>query len=132
MSESIFKADFSEINELMSYIDQYGDHARKSINDVLHKKAPSIVKKNIIPLIHDSGRKWKGKKPHATRSQPFMEEFGNLTLTVKSKPSYGYLYFPDDGSNTKRHAGNQRFMQRGGDKSTQRIINLCIANIVEE
>lgn len=129
---SIFKTDLSELNDLDAYIGEYGDKARRAINDVLHDDAPSAVKKNIIPLIHDSGRKWKGKVAPASRSQPFREEKGNLSLTIKSKPSYGYLYFPDDGSNTRKHAGNQQFMKRGGDQSINRIVELCIKKIIKE
>lgn len=128
----IFKTDFSELNELERYIGEYGDKARRSINDVLHADAPPVVKKNIIPLIHDSGRKWRGKISPASRSQPFREEMGNLSLTIKSRPAYGYLYFPDDGSNTRKHAGNQQFMKRGGDESINRIVEMCIKKMTKE
>lgn len=42
------------------------------------------------------------------------------------------LYFPDDGSNTVHHMGNQHFMQHGAENSLGAIADLCAANVINE
>ena len=64
---------------------------------------------------------------------PFTENTGEeLAVTIKTKPKYDYLYFPDDGSNTRRHVGNQQFMRRGAEKSRDRIIDICVGRLAQE
>ena len=54
---------------------------------------------------------------------PFKDEKINLGVWVKNKPVYGYLYFVDDGENTRKHIGNMRFMERGAEAATPRIVD---------
>ena len=118
--------------ELIENVKQAGDKAESIINNVLHTYAgPEMIEK-ITPLLPTSGRKWKGKKKAAKIAQPFRQEFGNLSVTVKTKTAYHYLYFPNDGSNTIKHYGNQQFMYKGTEKAVPDIIERCTAKIVEE
>ena len=55
-----------------------------------------------------------------------------LSVTIKTVNAYNYLYFPDDGSNTKKHAGNQQFMASGAENASDRIMELCIGHLTEE
>ena len=73
-----------------------------------------------------SGKTWKGRKPPAKTGKSLTDEKWNLSVTVKTTKQYQYLYFPDDGSNTKHHAGNQQFFQRGGDSQADEITERCI------
>lgn len=127
------KIDYHESERLEAAIQQYGIKSIKTINDVIHKEAPEIIKDNIHGLLPSSGRRWKGKPTAARNTMPFTENTGEeLAVTIKTKPKYDYLYFPDDGSNTRRHVGNQQFMRRGAEKSRDRIIDICVGRLAQE
>lgn len=131
MSEPL-TIDYSEINALQQVFQDYGDKAHKTVNDVLHSTAIPIIENNIQMLLPSSERKWKGKKAAASNTKPFRNDTNELlTVIVRSKTQYNYLYFPDDGSNTEHHHGNQHFMQRGADNSIERIAELCTAKLLE-
>ncbi len=127
--------EFDDINGLEEAILNYAGNAEEALNDVLHNQAGTMIAEAIVPLIHPSRRRWKGKAPSATSVMPFAQEDGNLSVTVgtiKNKKKYQYLYFPDDGSNTYNHAGNQNFMGRGAEIAQPSVINLCIARLVDD
>ena len=127
-----FELDFSEVERLMQTIKDYEGDAESIINEVFKEIGTEEVKSQIQPLIPVSGRTWKGKKAAAKRAKPFVEEFDNLSFVVKTKYEYHYLYFPDDGSNTRKHAGNKQFMQRGAEKAAPKIIEQCLARLGKE
>ena len=107
----------------------------KVINDVLHDEYTAEgVMNHIKFFIPYSRRDWKGKSKHALDAEPFISDTSELLmLTVKTKKSYNYLYFPDDGSNTKNHVGNQHFMQKGANDAIPIIRQMCtnrLANIL--
>lgn len=125
MPESIFVADaesFDEVQKLINKLERPADIIQK----VFREFGADEVKKEIQKLLPESGRRWKGKKTAAKQAQPFRETFEGLTMTVGTKSAYNYLYFPDDGSTTKKHRGNQHFMQRGGDNAVEAIINRLV------
>lgn len=121
-----------ETDRLIEHIKKAGQRSEGIINDILRNYAGQEMIEKITPLLPTSGRKWKGKKKAAKTAQPFRQEFGNLSVTVKTKTAYHYLYFPNDGSNTIKHYGNQQFMYRGTEKAVPDIIERCTAKIVEE
>lgn len=125
--------DYEEFKKLQQVMKNFPGNTEKVINDVFHNDAPPLVEQEIIRLLPVSGRKWKGKKGAAKASNPLMKETDeNLSFTVRTKYNYHYLYFPDDGSNTKRHAGNQQFFKRGGENKQEEIINRCVGRLTEE
>ena len=127
-----FSIDFSEVDDLSQIINDYGDKGLKVINEVLHTDAGPIISDNIKLLLPASGRSWKGKKPAASQAEPFKNDTSEmLAITIKTKNAYNYLYFPNDGSSTKRHQGNQHFMQKGSENSTQKIIDLCLGKLTD-
>lgn len=137
---SIFEKDINESGMLgkMFLVNStnYGrdrDIFMKVINDVLHsEEAANIVEDNISSLLPFSNRNWKGKAAPASQSQPFKSDNSELlTLIIKTKKKYNYLYFPDDGRNTLRHFGNQHFMKRGADASVSTIAQLCAALLTD-
>lgn len=128
----VWTVDTGDAQKLIIEIQKVGDKAEKSINEVLKSYAGGEIIERITPLLPQSGRKWKGKKKAAKQAQPFRIENKNLSVTVRSKPAYQYLYFPDDGSNTIHHNGNQRFMYRGAEAAVPDIIEQCITKITEE
>lgn len=117
--------DISGFDEIFDAIRNFEGSVEGKINEILHKQAPEEVKKSILALpdFPVSGRTWKGKKKAAKSGNPFTEQTYNLGFTVRSRKQYNYLYFPDDGSNTTKHAGNQNFMGRGLDKSIDTILD---------
>ena len=127
-----FHIDIEEVENKVVMLGKVGARAEAIVNDVLHNEAGPLIEKNIMPLLPQSGRSWKGKKPAAKNAAPFQEVNGNLSVTVTTKYHYHYLYFPNDGSNTKRHVGNQHFMYRGAEKAAPDIIEKCTARILKE
>jgi hypothetical protein len=126
-----FRLECDEILKLVRSIEEYGDIARENINEVLHGEGAELIIENIIPLIPSSGRNWNGKKLPASQADSLRHTDENLSVTVISQKAYQYLYFPDDGSTTKRHFGDQQFFYRGAEKSADKIMELCLNKIVE-
>lgn len=126
-----FSLDASELDEFQKIMDDYGSVGLQTINDVLHGEGAQVIQDKIQNLLPSSGRTWKRKKAPARSAQPFTHEDGMLSVTTVSRGIYHYLYFPDDGSNTKRHAGNQQFMQRGAEDAASDIIELCMGKLLE-
>ena len=128
-----FEMDTKEVERLHKAIRNFPGDAENAINDVFHNDAPPIVSESIKRLIPTSGRKWKGKAPAAKTAKSSVterkDERGNLSFAVGTTTKYHYLYFPDDGSNTRRHVGNQHFFQRGGEAKQSEIIDRCITRI---
>ena len=126
----LFKINVSQVEKLhQAMLDFQGD-TEKTINDVLHNEANPLIQKSVQSLIPVSGRHWKGKKPPAKTSNSLEEVKENLTAGVKNTKRYGYLYFPDDGTNTRRHVGNQQFFRRGGEAVQDDIVDRCVNRLV--
>lgn len=53
-------------------------------------------------------------------------------MTVSTTAKFRYLYFPDDGGNTKRHAGDQHFMFRGAQAAAPSVMERCVAALTRE
>ena len=128
MKSEWFKLDGEVVFD--DLISQYKDDGIKTINDVLYSEGAEVIQNEIESILPASGRSWKKKKKPASTAKPFTHVDELLAVTVKTRTAYGYLYFPDDGSNTKRHAGNQMFMQRGAENSEDRIIEICLGKLL--
>lgn len=111
-------------------IDFQGD-TEKTINEVLHNEASPLIQDAIRRLIPESKKTWNGKKAAAASAKSLTDVKENLSVTVKTTKPYQYLYFPDDGTNTRRHVGNQQFFQKGGDSQIEEITNRCITRLTE-
>ena len=114
-------------NALLNEVQGAGD----IINDILHNEAGPLIQEAIQPLIPVSGKHWKGKKSPARTSASLRSTNEPLAVTVRSAKSYQYLYFPDDGSNTRRHAGNQQFFKRGAEMVEDQIISRCLGALID-
>lgn len=126
-----FTLDAKDYDRLVAAIQDYGDGAEDKINEVLHEFGAKRIGDAAKTRIRPSGRTWKGKKKGARFAEPFTKETGNLSVTVKTKSAYNYLYFPDDGSTTRKHAGQQHFMRKGAKEATESIILMCLAALNE-
>lgn len=69
---------------------------------------------------------------HARGAKPYKETYENLSIIIKSKTAFNYLYFPDDGSNTKRHQGMQQFMLHGAEAVSDQVADEIVDKIVEK
>lgn len=131
MVMEIFRLNIADFDELQEALKNYQGNAEEIINDVLHNEAGPMIETEINRLMPVSGKNWKGKKKAAKHSKSLMLVKENLAITVKTTNAYHYLYFPDDGSTTKRHAGNQQFFKRGGDRKKSEIVDRCISRLVD-
>lgn len=124
----------SNLSSLINSISEYAGITNRVINDVLHSSvAAEYAIDEINKLIPHSGRSWKGKKAPASSVNPWKTDTSELlTLAIKSRKGYNYLYFPDDGRNTENHWGNQQFTIRGANASLPKIAQLCAAQITDE
>ena len=129
--------DAREHENLLRAMRLYGNRAGKAVDNVLHNEGGRLIQEEIMRLLPESGRKpWKGKKTAAKRTQPFTQKNESLAVTIRTKSAYHYLYFPDDGTNTKRHVGYKgkprEFMFKGAENQTSRIMDLCINRLIEK
>lgn len=126
------RLDYEQFDGLQKAMEEYQGNTEKAINEVLHNEAGPLIADAVRNLMPQSGKTWKGKKGAAKTSNSLMNVDTNLAVTVKTRGDYGYLYFPDDGTNTRRHVGNQQFFVRGGesvaDDIVDRIVNKLINN----
>ena len=127
-----FDMDASEIDRLYTAIENFPGNAEKTINDVFHNEGKEAIQEAIYWLMPMSGKRWKGKAPAARSSKSLTDEPGNLSVTVKSKSKWHYLYFPDDGTNTRRHVGNQQFFAKGAEMRQSEIVDLCLTRLTKD
>lgn len=118
--------DSDDFEKVEAAIKRFGEGAEDVITETLHDSGESIYQ-DINPLIHPSDRRFKGHRSSATTSSwPHYGIDKPLEVSVGTKSKFHYLYFPDDGSNTDRHRGNQQFFKRGGDIAAPRIVSQCL------
>lgn len=113
------------VQKLEDTIKEYQEGAEEKINQYLHGKGYSMFDRAIHNAMPVSGRKWKGKKAAAKDAKSLQDKnkSDNLSVTIRAKTAYGYLYFPNDGSNTERHFGNQQFFQKGVEEKADEAVN---------
>ena len=128
---SAFDVNILEFEKLERAINNFPGSAEDAINAVLHNEGGPLIQAAIQPLIPVSGKHWKGKKSPARTSNSLRSTNENLAVTVRSAKSYQYLYFPDDGTNTRRHVGNQQFFRRGAESVADEIIDRCVGSLIK-
>lgn len=128
---AMFRLEANDFLKLEKVMIEFRGDTEKVVNDVLHNEAGQLIKEEIIRLMPKSGRKWKGKKGAAKNSNSLkIKGDDNLAVEVKTTNNYHYLYFPDDGTNTRKHIGNQQFFSHGAKNQSEEIINRCIDRLV--
>lgn len=132
MARATFSLDTESYNKLFEAMKEFEGQAPRTVNEVLWNEGGPIINEAIKNLLPTSNRQWKGKRPAAKSAAPFTQENGELSVTIKTKSAYNYLYFPDDGTSTKKHAGEQYFMFGGAEAKQNEIIDLCIAKLIEK
>lgn len=128
-----FRLDAGAARELEERVRAFGDGAEDVVNGVIHEEAGPLIYGRINPLIHPSGRRFKGHTASAKAAKwPVYRTNENLAVTVSTTAKFRYLYFPDDGGNTKRHAGDQHFMFRGAQAAAPSVMKRCVAALTRE
>lgn len=125
----MLKINIEQTDELLKAMKEYQGDVETSINDILHNQAGGLIQDSIRRLMPVSGKLWLGKARAAKSANSLRNVNENLAVTVTTQKKYQYLYFPDDGTNTRRHVGNQRFFERGGDAVKDEIIERCIGKL---
>lgn len=133
MATAKYRVDAEGLENISEAMEKYGAGAGQIVDGVLQGEGAMLIKGEIAKLLPRSGRKWKKKGAPAAVAMPaaFTQQNSPLAVTISARGKYGYLYYPDDGSNTRRHAGNQQFMRRGAEAATERIIDLCVGKLTE-
>lgn len=128
-----FEFDAGSIDDLYEKMVSYGAGSGQIINKVLRSEGAEEIKKQIARLLPSSGRHWKGKAPAASSAMPgrFDQDNGELSVTIAARGKYHYLYFPDDGSNTRKHAGNKQFMLHGAEAAAPKVVEMCVGKLAE-
>lgn len=111
---------------------EFGGGAEAAIEEVLHEQAGPVIYGKVSALIHPSGRRFKGHARSATAANWPSYDKGHLSITVAARGKWHYLYFPDDGNTTRRHAGNQRMFERGAQAATPQVADMCIKNLMKK
>ena len=127
-----FEIDSREFDRLINAVRNFPGDVEKVINEVFRKEGGQLVHDEIKRLMPVSGAYWKGKAPAAKSAESLKITKSHLAFTVKPSDGYGYLYFPDDGTNTYTHVGNQQFFLRGGENKQSEIIDRCIGQMIAE
>jgi hypothetical protein len=117
-----------EFDRVLKAIEQYPGNAERVINDVLHGTGAELIQERIRKFMPVSDKK---KGAHAVDSKSLTPVGSNLAVTVKSTNKYHYLYFPDDGTNTKRHVGNQQFFLRGAEDASGEIVDIITEKLTQ-
>ena len=124
-----FSVDSSRFEAYQRNIERLPNVAEKVINEGLKKKVSPIMVNSILGLIPISDR----KKLHAKLSksiQGMLKE--NLTLTLKPKPKFAYLAFPDLGVGKSKGNDPERFMEHGVDRETNKSVEELNKALIEE
>lgn len=129
MAGGILVIDYTEFERLQNAMQNFQGNTEETINDVFHNYAGDRAQEDIYRLMPVSNKK-KGK--HAKQGKSLSNVNGNLSVTVTARGKWHYLYFPDDGSNTRRHAGNQQFFAKGGEAAQDDIVERCITRLINE
>lgn len=130
MSSQAFRINIGEFEELQKAMTEYTGNVEEVINDVLHNEGGQLLQDSIRRLIPVSGRDWKGKGKAAKSGNSLTNVNANLSVTVTTTKKYQYLYFPDDGTSTKKHVGNKQFFATGAENVKNDIIERCIGRLI--
>ncbi|HDX9587591.1 TPA: hypothetical protein ROX98_000506 [Bacillus pseudomycoides] len=114
-----FSIDYSQFEELERNVQQLPNRAEKILNDTLKVKVSPILQDSIIGGMPVSKRKKKHAKFFKSLTSDNKE---NLTITIKPKPRFKYLVFPDLGIGTSKKRAQQKFMEHGVDREVNKSV----------
>lgn len=131
MRDNRFYLEAGDLEALSGALASAGDRSGRVVDRFLKESGGAEIQRRIVDRLPVSGRHWKGKPPGARQARPFRQQFAPLAVTISTQPAYRYLYFPDDGGNTRRHRGNQQFMLRGAEAAKPAILEGILGALTE-
>lgn len=130
---SIYAVYAQEITAYAQEMSQFGQVCERGINDVLHDKAGPVIADKIDGLMPSSGRRFSGHRSGAKGSPwPVYDRSKNLTIVVSPRASRRYLYFPEDGSSTVNHFGNQQFFRKGNEAAALDVVGMLLERMEKD
>lgn len=134
MASSI-RLETKGVEDIQKAMDAYGDGYGEVLKKVLYNDVSLEISEGITGLLPVSGRVFKGhrigaKASGATNVFTRVLYGDSLTLEVKTRPKFGYLYFPDTGTGHQPRV--QDFMGRGLEAATPKAVELCVAALAEK
>ena len=117
-----YLADDGGLDSLVDDFASYPELIGPAIDGVLHNDGAKLIKEGIDAFIPRSGRRWRGKGAPARGAEWQRVDTAPLSVTVATSTKYHYLYFPDDGSNTRRHVGNRQMFRRGLEAAAPTVV----------
>ena len=127
--------DFSlkeeDLGRIQEAIMDFGNDAESVINECLKKSVSKVFRKTITNIIPVSEGKYPSQrgKIHAKTSNPLRSMTDNLTLTIKSKTEFNYLYFPQMGEGTSKYKQPNDFMEKGIDAEYDNAVNIILEKL---
>lgn len=116
-----FKINNEQVDQLSERIAKFGEAGDKAVNATL-TQASEIMKRYMVEElpVHDNSARHKNMNSHAKDSDPFMSIIGNLEFTIRNKPEFHYLVFPDKGIG-KYNKKAQNFIKKGSDNAVEEV-----------
>lgn len=125
--------DFADVSEFLNKLERIPNQSEKIINRVLETKGAPRAMTTIQPTIPISS--WKGRvlnKKHAVKSKALTAEYRNLEFTIRPKPQFNYIKYPDLGIGTSIRNEPQMFMKKGLDKAAPLIVKDMEEAVISE
>jgi hypothetical protein len=124
MSSNNWGIDFKDIEILEEKMRQIPGRSEKALNEVLHGEGINLAIREIQTEIPVST--WKNRarrKKHARHvANPQTNKKENLGFTIRPKPKFNYLKYPDLGIGNSKRNNPQHFMKKGLQKASPVII----------
>jgi hypothetical protein len=130
---SAWQMEFVSVDKLIEKIQMIPNKSESIMNSTLKSKGAPKAIDFIQPEIPISS--WKGhilKKKHASQSNALTVKHGNLQFTIRPKPSFNYIKYPDLGIGTSIKNEPKKFMKNGLDIASQYIVNDLTNAVIDE
>lgn len=125
---SAWVMDTSGMDDLFAKIEQIPNRSEGIINSRLRAFAGPLAVETIVPLIPVSKR----KKMHARFSNPLQVKYNNLQFTVRPRPKFNYIKYPDLAIGTSIGKDPVNFMRRGIALAKSRMVADLTAAVDQE
>ena len=118
-----------DFDRMTDAIRRFPGDAEQVINETLHGFGADLISERIKNYMPISDKK---KGAHAADAKSLRHTDTHLATTVRSVKKFQYLYFPDDGTNTKKHVGNQQFFRRGAEDASGEIVDTITEKLTQK
>jgi hypothetical protein len=123
--------ELSGVDELFQKLEQIPSLSESVINDRLHTFAAPLAMQTIQNRIPTS----KKNKAHARMSNALTVKHDNLQFTIRPRPKFNYIKYPDLGIGTSKRKEPKHFMNSGLTAVRGRIsadLNIAVDNEINK